>query len=901
MNPFQSQRHQLVEACVLFAAAVGLVVLFFGHHLFGRLPVSTDISMLHLQFFALRFDGSWPLWNPYSGAGMAMHGDLQFAPLYPLRWPFFFLPWSSWLNPYLVLHYLIALFGGFGLFRSSGLSRAAAAAGAVAYLCGGFMLAYVITITVFCAACWLPILLWGAVTPRRYGFPLAGLAIAMIVASGSPHLMIYGSLGFFMTLGVRCFYGAEPMSRSRLGEAARGLGFFAAGVTVSCAGLVSGLVRASQSVRRGADVEVNLEKSLAWRDLPTSLFGGAGAAVYPEINDRALYIGGLGLLLVTLGLVARPAEEKRIAFNRLRLAGALLVLAGVAFALGKNIGWQHVLPYIPGLNLLAGPARALVLSAMGLAMLIALGVEAAPGMTGRRRAGALALALGVAGAGLVTHASERPTSEFGELLRRWAVHPPAVIGPSFLWLDLPLTLLAAIVLTLAGPLLKSRVRIGLTALVILQLFHFSGRVLPRSEKTEYFQPPPPVRFLNEQAGLPPFRVSAIDPLQATDTEWDNRFKYHFLQPNSASLFGLEAISLYNPLMDPAYRDLILDHAGGAPFNDPMRQVIPARHDPHLYEQLNVRYIIGHPGDRRVTHIPFAMNADYPVAPVREWPGPSAGPVEAWSFVSFLVGEGRPKPGEAIAELILQSGAETIRHPVRYGIHTAMINDDPVPDLDRPVVPHTEWRYFLPPAAHVVQARARSYRGLIEFDRPTDVDRVFWRLLRTDVVLQVSAQAARIGEAPGEAPSWELRRADPVAPVYEFTAAASRVRFVPREAGEGGNEVNVDPSELQAVHVRYERRRNSSSSFSVEVPEDGLLVISESWDPAWRVRVDGVRRGVLRVNGLFQGVPVSAGTHEIEMRFQPVLFFALLFPGVLAALFLLVSLFRGLGAGPALES
>lgn len=882
----------LTEGLLLLSGAFGLVFLFFGYHLFGKLPVSTDLSMLHLQFFAFRFDGSLPLWNPYAGAGMAMHSDLQFAPLYPLRWPFFFLPWADWLNAYLALHYFIALLGTYGLLRSAGLSRVAASGGAVAYLCGGFMLAYVITITVFCAACWLPLLIWGTITPRRYGSPLAGLAIAMIVASGSPHLMVYGTAGFLTAMAVRSV-ARDGGAGKRLREAGRSLVFFVLGIAVSGASLISGLFQASQSVRQNVDVRINLEDSVAWGDLPTSLFGGAGGAVYPEINDRALYIGGVGLVLALMGLMTRAPVERRASWNTLRWTSLLLVGIGVALALGEHAGWHHVLPYIPGLRLLAGPARALVISALGMSVLIGLGVDAAARSGWRRRALAIAIAALLAGGVLGVHAGDRPERYLTEYLQRWVVHPAAVIGPAFMWIDLPLTGLVGGLALMAAPMLKSGARPILLILLVAQFLHFSGRVLPRAEKKEFFDPPPPVRYLASQPEQPPFRVSAIDPLQATDTEWDSRFKYHFLQPNSASLYRLEAISLYNPLMNREYREFIRDHCGQAPFNDPLRQVIPARHDDDLYQDLNVRFIVGHPRERRVSHTPFAIDGVHPVAEVDEWEGRDAGPVEAWKFVSFLSGPKRVQPGERVAELIFQREEEVVRCPVIYGKHTAFMDDDPLRDESLSVRPQSVWTRFLPPGSPFMEAASRSFRSSIELDRPVEAEHVYWRLLREDLALQVSAQAAQLAGEDGETPVWTLRHPHPVAPVYERDDAAPRVRFLAGGGGGVNREIETNLAALRPIDLEYEEHRHSASRFRVRAPDEGLLVIATTWHPAWRAWVDGEPEPVRRVNGLFQGVRTPAGTHEIEMRFVPALFFALLIPGALAAGILLLSLIRGL--------
>jgi hypothetical protein len=49
----------------------------------------------------------------------------------------------------------------------------------------------------------------------------------------------------------------------------------------------------------------------------------------------------------------------------------------------------------------------------------------------------------------------------------------------------------------------------------------------------------------------------------------------------------------------------------------------------------------------------------------------------------------------------------------------------------------------------------------------------------------------------------------------------------------------------------------------------LLVLSESYDPGWRLSVDGVAGKVERVNGDFLGCVVGPGEHRVELVFRPV--------------------------------
>lgn len=61
-----------------------------------------------------------------------------------------------------------------------------------------------------------------------------------------------------------------------------------------------------------------------------------------------------------------------------------------------------------------------------------------------------------------------------------------------------------------------------------------------------------------------------------------------------------------------------------------------------------------------------------------------------------------------------------------------------------------------------------------------------------------------------------------------------------------------------------------SRMTVQVLSDrrALLVVSETWHDGWRAFVDGVPAPVFLTNHAFRGVPVPAGQHLVELRFEP---------------------------------
>jgi hypothetical protein len=82
-------------------------------------------------------------------------------------------------------------------------------------------------------------------------------------------------------------------------------------------------------------------------------------------------------------------------------------------------------------------------------------------------------------------------------------------------------------------------------------------------------------------------------------------------------------------------------------------------------------------------------------------------------------------------------------------------------------------------------------------------------------------------------------------------------------------------------VQVERWRGSSKRFSVTATSNAILVISNRYFPGWSARVDGADVPIVRVDAILQGIPVSPGTHRVELDFRPSNFAWLLFVGICA--------------------
>jgi len=79
--------------------------------------------------------------------------------------------------------------------------------------------------------------------------------------------------------------------------------------------------------------------------------------------------------------------------------------------------------------------------------------------------------------------------------------------------------------------------------------------------------------------------------------------------------------------------------------------------------------------------------------------------------------------------------------------------------------------------------------------------------------------------------------------------------VPR-TGEGGGSVS------------WTSRDSDRFELAVETSSDSILVVSDTDYPGWEADVDGVSTPILRANLAFRAVALTAGKHQVRMRFRP---------------------------------
>lgn len=161
------------------------------------------------------------------------------------------------------------------------------------------------------------------------------------------------------------------------------------------------------------------------------------------------------------------------------------------------------------------------------------------------------------------------------------------------------------------------------------------------------------------------------------------------------------------------------------------------------------------------------------------------------------------------------------------------------------------RHYLPPPDELGRLPDAALRGagVIEFEDAMPL-----------AYFVPSAEVERHEDRPSA-----LRRVRELAPapvaILDDAVEPAGAEIPGRTSGSalrGGTSVGAHDIELASDRV----------AFVLDAPGEGVVVVNESWYPGWRATVDGEPAPIYRANGLVRAVPVEAGSHHIELRFEP---------------------------------
>ena len=84
---------------------------------------------------------------------------------------------------------------------------------------------------------------------------------------------------------------------------------------------------------------------------------------------------------------------------------------------------------------------------------------------------------------------------------------------------------------------------------------------------------------------------------------------------------------------------------------------------------------------------------------------------------------------------------------------------------------------------------------------------------------------------------------------------------------GAHDGVPDPPEANS-DVNIAAYHNNRVVLEVNTDRPGVVTLNDLYYPGWEIKVDGVRKPMLRINLLFRGVEVSTGHHVVEFDFRP---------------------------------
>jgi len=93
-------------------------------------------------------------------------------------------------------------------------------------------------------------------------------------------------------------------------------------------------------------------------------------------------------------------------------------------------------------------------------------------------------------------------------------------------------------------------------------------------------------------------------------------------------------------------------------------------------------------------------------------------------------------------------------------------------------------------------------------------------------------------------------------------------FNPKTSAYVSEMIDVKPANPNNDKIFIEKYDATFRKIKVDMKTDGLLAFSEHNYPGWKARLDGQSTKIVDVNGIFMGVEVPAGEHDIEIYFAP---------------------------------
>ena len=612
----------------------GIFLAFFWRTVSGAVYQPADGGdLVSFLFPTYRFaahalsQGRLPLWNPHLYGGAPFIGDIQAGFLYPpnlllfLLNPSFDYRYMQWLS---IGHLWWAGLGVYVLTRTLGYSRPAALLSGIAFGLCDVMFIHLGNLNLIAVLSWSGWILAAChqMLTRR-SLLWAGAAAALFAtanyaghAQSSYYLGMTVAIYTIAALGVRNWASSTgshwPPLRQLLTGLQYPLAVFVLTALLSAPILLPSLEMLPFTQRAAFDPQNTVTYSLApgpaLIGLLTPGFFGRGPQHYWGPWDRVeLPYAGLGTLLLAAGAFLLPMPEKR----RRLLPWLALALFGFVVALGGYTpvhGWLTQI--LPGYDNFRAPARTIVLWALAVAVLAAMGLDAllhgqAKGKENSHPAFYLS-AIKIGGPVLIlvsiplVFGATRLLQGGAIAFQRASMAGQAVLLATAVWLATWLLMSLYRRKRLTGGVLAG----VLPILLLLELTASGANIdIGQNDPTRGFEHPEIVAFLREQSGE---RTEAGAPASHHFRIDARTGIYDLWQPDTAALAGFQDVwGVHNPLALTHWERLWENNGGRGT---------------RIYDLLNVRFVIVRDGTPLPQQYSLVYDAPGPLA-VYENPDP----------------------------------------------------------------------------------------------------------------------------------------------------------------------------------------------------------------------------------------------------------------------------------------
>ncbi len=793
-------------------------------------------------------EGQLPLWNPYVLTGTPEVANPNFQLFYPPNLiaaeflpPYWALAWLAWWH-LILTGALMYIF-----LRRQGLTWWACVLGGGAWMLNGYGLVWLENPHRLSTAAWLPGIFWAfeaAVQDRKIKWAaLGGLFLGLSILGGQMQFIF----GIGLMLGV---YGLAKMigySYQTRKVPYQSIVYLA---TIGVIGLGIGspvllpageFAAISQRTQSTADTIQNSAwpidhlVTLATPDFygnPSSSVDYWGTSNYAE---TAAYFGVVCLLLaLTAPFVAR--QRPALIQSLVQMIVILMLTLGTPLA--------QIVFLFPGAQFLALGRLNFLIPFAGV-WLAAVGADGwlQTGPISRRQRAAIGIACVVMAIMVI--------SAIATLGDKFAAHQSSITT------DL-LRSGVMIAITIVGLIvLHRRLAILGAVLIILvvgDLLQWGWSFNPIISIDLLFPANPVTQKLHADTGL--YRVM---PIQSGKM---------IFGPNVLSLFNLQEMGGYTPLIKQTYHDLfwsIDDDVKLSYVRGGGNMLITSDFHP-IYSLFNVKYVLA-PRDLPYTIVPQASQTTCDqIVSIKDKviKQPFTTTADGLNRVDVYIARVNGKAGEA----------------VHFTVHRKIDQDEVVVDASVPIEEiqaDSTYSFFFAP---IVDSRSQNFVWSIDTSADMSVCRAKdgtydYSAYATWLQLVDVLNSVRIYENPNAMPrAFMVHRLEQVS----SDQAVNRLLATDFDWRHSAVLTSDLPSDQQAQLAAPSQRSDdqvtvtdyqlNQVSINVQANSSGLLVLSDSYYPDWLATLDGQPAPIYETDAVFRGVFVPVGSHHIHFQFDP---------------------------------